>query len=311
MQAQLRKLFEKSVEIRVFETQVAKAADAGQVPGLVHLCNGAEVLQGAICSKLDGKTDSVTGSHRSHGLALAMGADPYKVAAEIFGNADGLSGGMGGTQHLLAPECGFLSSNGIVGGQVPMASGAALTAKTLKTGGIAVCFFGDGAANQGAVLETMNLAVALKLPLLFVLENNGFGQSTSADFACGGVSLSDRAKAFGLNTYEIDGYVPEDCLQKSEEIIEGIRKGGRPAFIEAKVPRLAGHYHGENAAYLSSCGDAKDPLKALDALVGAVSDIIWKNAEVKMQAVFEQALTASPADVLALQNFHHEMGGYS
>ena len=304
----LTQVFKKSVEIRIFETLIASLADEGKVPGLVHLCNGAEILQSAVCMAL-GATDSVTGSHRSHGLALAMGAEPYKVAAEILGKADGLSSGMGGTQHLLAPEVGFLSSNGIVGGQVPMALGAALSAKILKTGGIGVTFFGDGAANQGAVLETMNLAVALQLPMLFVLENNGFGQSTPAEFASGGVSLLTRAEGFGLRGFSVNGADAEDCVKKVETVVASIRAGEGPAFIEASVSRLAGHYHGEKAAYLTECEGQLDPLKILNDQIGDLSEGIWREAEKLMADVMERALSASGPSPTILQKFHTQMGG--
>ncbi|MCK0070344.1 thiamine pyrophosphate-dependent dehydrogenase E1 component subunit alpha [Kordiimonas laminariae] len=309
MQNKLAQVFKKSVEIRVFETMIASLADEGKVPGLVHLCNGAETLQSAVCLALNSTTDSVTGSHRSHGLALAMGADPYKVASEILGKADGLSAGMGGTQHLLAPEVGFLSSNGIVGGQVPMASGAALSAKVLKTGGIGVTFFGDGAANQGAVLETMNLAVALQLPMLFVLENNGFGQSTSAEFASGGVSLLKRAEGFGLQTYALDGADAKDCIEKVETVVTSIKAGEGPVFIEASVPRLAGHYHGETAAYLSDCGGQTDPLKILNDHIGDISEGIWRETEALMVDVMKRASAAPVPSQDLLRKFHTEMGG--
>lgn len=309
MQNKLAQVFKKAVEIRVFETMIASLSSEGKVPGLVHLCNGAEILQSAVCLALNGTTDSVTGSHRSHGLALAVGADPYKVAAEILGKADGLSAGMGGTQHLLAPEAGFLSSNGIVGGQVPMASGAALSAKLMKTDGIAVSFFGDGAANQGAVLETMNLAVALHLPMLFVLENNGYGQSTPAAFASGGVSLLKRAEGFGLRTYAVDGGDAEDCTVKAETVVASIRAGEGPAFIEASVPRLAGHYYGEKAAYLSDCEGQSDPLRSLNDEMGGISENIWREAEALMADVMTRASEAPVPSPDLLYRFHTEMGG--
>ena len=238
-------LYRKACFIRAFELHIAVAAEADHVPGLVHLCCGAELVEVAICRMLEGPNDQVTGSHRSHGLALAMGADPTAVAAEILGRKGGLSKARGGTQHLIAPAQGFLGSNGIVGAQVPIAAGAALTAKLIDAGGMAVSFFGDGAANQGAVLETMNLAVSLKLPLLFVLENNGLGQSTSADYASGGADLLARAESFGLKTAAMNGFDGSDCLAVATDMIDYVRTKGAPALIEATVPRLSGHYFGD------------------------------------------------------------------
>jgi acetoin:2,6-dichlorophenolindophenol oxidoreductase subunit alpha len=260
-------LYAKATFIRAFELHIAVAAEAGHVPGLVHLCCGAELVEVAICRSLKGPKDQVTGSHRSHGLALAMGADPTAVAAEILGRIGGLSKARGGTQHLITPHSGFLASNGVVGAQVPMAAGAALTAKMMDAGGLAVAFFGDGAANQGAVLETMNLAVSLELPLLFVLENNGLGQSTSADYASGGADLLGRAAGFGLKAASMDGFDGGECTAVAASVINEVRTTGKPAFIEATVPRLSGHYFGEKADYLAHHA-ANDPLEALAEQLG-------------------------------------------
>ncbi|WP_417450916.1 thiamine pyrophosphate-dependent enzyme [Kordiimonas sp.] len=263
---ELKLLYEKALFIRAFEDRIALSADGGHVPGLVHLNSGAELVELAVTARLEGPKDQVTGSHRSHGLALACGADPLAVAREILGRKGGLSGGLGGTQHLMAPEVGFLTSNGIVGGQVPLAAGAALSAKTLKTGGIAVAFMGDGAANQGAVLETLNLAAALHLPLLFIVINNGFGQSTAVGYATGG-TLVGRARAFGLAADQVDGQDAHQMLKTADRMVGWVRKTGSPAFIEAKVTRLGGHYHGDGEAYRAG-GERTDPLARLrDTLI--------------------------------------------
>jgi len=263
----LLSLYAKSAFIRAFELHIAVAAEAGHVPGLVHLCCGAELVEVALCDLLNGPKDQVTGSHRSHGLALAMGADATAVAAEILGRKGGLSKARGGTQHLSASGNGFLASNGIVGAQVPIAAGAALSAKRADAGGISAAFFGDGAANQGAVLETMNLAVALELPLLFVLENNGLGQSTSTKYASGGADLLARADSFGLKTAVMNGHDGADCVKVSADITGYVRTSGKPAFIEAHVPRLSGHYFGEKADYLAH-HEANDPLADLVEVLG-------------------------------------------
>ena len=287
---QLSDLFAKASFIRAFELHIAVASEAGHVPGLVHLCSGAELVEGALCGFLTGPRDQITGSHRSHGLALAMGADPTAVAAEILGREGGLSKARGGTQHLIAPESGFLASNGIVGAQVPIAAGAALSAKTQKTGGIALAFFGDGAANQGAVLETMNIAVALSLPLLFVLENNGLGQSTSSKYASGGADMLARAKSFGLKSVSMNGYDGADCLKVAAAMTDYVRASGKPAFIEAKIPRLSGHYFGEKADYLAH-HEADDPLESLAEKLGV------ENCSLA-QAAAEKAAHEAVADAL-------------
>lgn len=288
--------FEKAHFIRAFEARIAAAADAGAVPGLVHLNSGAELAELAVISLLECGRDQVTGSHRSHGLALACGVDPVALACEILGRSGGLSEGLGGTQHLMAPSAGFLTSNGILGGQVPLAAGAALSAKTLKTGGIAVTFMGDGAANQGAVMETLNLAAALNLPLLFVVINNGFGQSTSAAAVTGG-SLIGRARAFGLAADQVDGTDPAAMFKAADRMVGWVRKTGSPAFIEAKVSRLVGHYHGDKEPYRVG-GERQDPLVRLrDMLVKkeieeAVLDTVVAAAHARAEAAVASAEAA-------------------
>ncbi|WP_262692634.1 thiamine pyrophosphate-dependent dehydrogenase E1 component subunit alpha [Kordiimonas aestuarii] len=290
---ELKNLYEKALFIRAFEDRVAASADAGHVPGLVHLNSGAELAELAVISLLDMLKDQVTGSHRSHGLALACGVDPLALAREILGRKGGLSDGLGGTQHLMAPENGFLTSNGIVGGQVPLAAGAALSAKTLGTGGIAATFMGDGAVNQGAVQETLNLAVALNLPLLFVVINNGFGQSTAASYATAG-SLIGRARAFGLAADQVDGQDPAAMMKAADRMVGWVRKTGSPAFIEAKVIRLSGHYHGDAEPYRQR-GERSDPLPRVhDMLIkmGAKADELESfaiTARLKAEGVIAKA----------------------
>jgi len=229
--------------IRCFERAIAKQASAGNVPGLVHLSTGSEVADVLLGHWVDAERDHVTGSHRSHGLALACGANPIAVAKEILGREGGLSDGLAGTQHLLAPEAGFLTSNGIVGAQVPLAAGAALSAKAAAIDGTGVAVFGDGAANQGAVLETMNLAVALKLPLLFVLYNNGMAQTTAATDATAG-NFCDRARSFDLAAWSADSASYDACSNAVQKAVAHTRTEG-PAFLEITVTRDHGHYYGE------------------------------------------------------------------
>ncbi len=240
------KIYRQCWFIRAFEGAIAAEAAAGNVPGLVHLSTGSEVADALIGHHIDPNRDKVTGSHRSHGLALACGVEPLDVAKEILGKAGGLSDGLGGTQHLIAPESGFLTSNGIVGAQVPIAAGAALSAKSRSGGGIGVAVFGDGAANQGAVLETMNMAVALKLPMLFVLYNNGMAQSTKAETASGG-NYRDRARSFGLPVWSADSVDFAACSKAVEHSVGHARLKG-PAFVEVAVSRDHGHYYGDEKA---------------------------------------------------------------
>lgn len=240
----LKSLYQQAYFVRRFEEALAKAYDEGEVPGLLHLCSGAEVAEALLCQALDSARDQVTGSHRGHGLALLMGADPEKLAKEILGRVGGLSNGMGGTQHIIAPETGFLTSNGIVGAQVPLALGSALSAKNKANGGIGVAVFGDGAANQGAVLESLNLAAALSLPVVFFLENNGVAQSTHSSYAAPGSSFKGRAETFGLVSFTLNTGDVNAAQATMKQAVKTARTG-RPVFIEAQTARLSGHFHGD------------------------------------------------------------------
>jgi len=295
------KQYQRCWFIRFFEQAIAVQARLGNVPGLVHLSTGSEVADVLLGHQLDPGRDHVTGSHRSHGLALACGADPVAVAKEILGHEGGLSGGLAGTQHLLAPEAGFLTSNGIVGAQVPLAAGAALSTKAAANGGIGVAVFGDGAVNQGAVLETMNLSVALNLPLLFVMYNNDMAQTTAAIDATGG-NCDARAKSFGLTTWSVDSSIYQDCVKTLHDAAHHARRHG-PAFVEVGVTRDHGHYFGsaEETEFL--------PSKALagfrewlseQGMGDQMLEFAQRFAKKEAAAVLEAAAAApsAPADIL-------------
>src|SRR5437763_1883100 len=164
-------LYRQMLLIRVFETRAGELCRKGEMPAFLHLYVGEEATAVGVCSLL-GPGDVITSTHRGHGHALAKGADPKQVMAELFGRANGLCGGRGGSMHLYAPHIGLLGTNGFVGGGIPSAVGAGLSAHLRKTGGVAVAFFGDGGINHAAFHEAMNLAAVWSLPVLFVCENN-------------------------------------------------------------------------------------------------------------------------------------------
>lgn len=299
------KQYQRCWFIRAFEQVIAEQAAAGNVPGLVHLSTGSEVADVLLGWHLDWRRDHVTGSHRSHGLALACGAEPVDIAKEIMGRAGGVSDGIAGTQHLMMPEgeTSFLTSNGIVGGQVPLAAGAALSAKARDgMDGIGVAVFGDGAANQGAVLETMNLVAALQLPMFFVLYNNGLAQSTSVDTATAG-SYVDRAKSFGLHSWSADSADYENCRRVMQQGVAQARRC-EPCFMEVAVTRDHGHHFGE-AAHGESF-DASQPLRAFgdwlreQGMQEKVLRAARRYEEKRARAVIEEAVAAPPLDAQAV-----------
>jgi len=194
------------------------------------------------------KTDCIAATHRGHGHAIAKGCDVTSMMKEIFGRRDGMCGGKGGSMHIADLDMGMMGANGIVGGGPPLVCGAALTAKTLKTGGVAVAFFGDGASNQGTVAEAMNLACVWELPVIFVLEDNGYGEATSTTFAFRGDQLK-RAEGYGMPAVRVNGHDLFEVNEAMREAVERARGGGGPSFIQAMTHRYYGHFEGDSTAY--------------------------------------------------------------
>lgn len=244
----LREAYFRMRLIREFEERLRTEIATGCVPGFSHLSVGAEAVAVGVCDTLSA-TDQISSTHRGHGHCLAKGSDPREVMAEIFGRRAGLCRGKGGSMHLIDVERGFLGANGIVGAGVPLAAGAALAHKVLKRDGVAVAFAGDGASNQGAVFETLNLAVVFKLPMLFVFENNGFSQFTSAEYGLGCGDLLARAQAFGMPGTRVDGTDFFAVQDTAAMAIRRLRGGSGPSVIEATIPRFLGHYEGDPQAY--------------------------------------------------------------
>src|SRR2546423_888973 len=182
--------------IRRFEERVQEEFSKGGIPGFVHLYAGEEASAVGMCMHL-GPKDYIASTHRGHGHSIAKGCDVVGMMCELFARQDGLCGGKGGSMHIADLDQGMLGANGIVGGGPPLVVGAALTAKTLNTGTVAVCFSGDGASNQGTTFEAMNMAVVLKLPAIFVFENNQYGEGTGVGYAGGSHDLAGRAAGFG------------------------------------------------------------------------------------------------------------------
>jgi len=183
--------------IRAFEERVNEEFLDGNIPGFVHLCAGQEAVAVGVCTHLN-DVDKIGSTHRGHGHCIAKGCDVGTMMLEIFGKQEGICGGKGGSMHIADLDRGMLGANAIVGGAAPLAIGAALTARNLRTGGVGVAFIGDGASNQGTTFEALNMAVALELPAVFVFENNGYGEGTGHDFAVGSKDIAARAGAFGM-----------------------------------------------------------------------------------------------------------------
>jgi pyruvate dehydrogenase E1 component alpha subunit len=236
--------------IRDFEERVHQEFSAGGIPGFVHLYAGEEASAIGVCMHLDAR-DKIASTHRGHGHCIAKGCDVDGMMAEIFGRETGLCGGKGGSMHIADLEKGMMGANGIVGGGPPLICGAALTAKTLGTGGVAVAFVGDGASNQGTTMESYNLAKAWNLPAIFVVEDNGYAESTSSDWSVSG-SQTGRAAGFGIPATQVDGTDFFAIHEAAREAIDRARNGGGPSLIHVKLARYFGHFEGDAMTYRGS-----------------------------------------------------------
>ena len=239
--------------------------------------------------------DIVTSTHRGHGHALAKGVDAVALMREIFGRAGGCCGGKGGSMHIADPGRGLLCANGIVGANAPLAVGAALSARLLGASRIAVAFLGDGASNQGAVFESLNLAAAFALPCLFVIEDNGYGEYTPRAAVTGTDDLAARIRGFGMPAARLDGSDVLAVEAAARDAIAGLREGRGPAAIVAEVARFSGHFEGDAQAYrapdeVSAARRARDPLSTFRRRV---------LAEGRLEAAALEAIEAAARDEMA------------
>lgn len=243
--------------IRRFEERVQEEFSKGGIPGFVHLYAGQEASAVGMCAHL-GPRDTIASTHRGHGHSIAKGCDVTGMMLELFAREGGLCGGKGGSMHIADLDQGMLGANGIVGGGPPLVVGAALTAKTLGSGNVAVSFTGDGGSNQGTTFEAMNMAVVLQLPAIFVFENNGYGEYTAASYAVGSRDIARRAAGFGLPAVKVSGDDFFAVHDAAREAVERARGGGGPSAIEVDTCRFYGHHSGDAQLYRG-----KDEVKRL------------------------------------------------
>jgi pyruvate dehydrogenase E1 component alpha subunit len=251
--------------IREFEERLHREFATGEIPGFVHLYAGEEAIAAGVIGHL-GADDYVASTHRGHGHAIAKGCDVKAMMAEIYGKQTGICHGKGGSMHIADLDQGMLGANGIVGGGPPLVCGVGLTAKVKGTEQVAVSFTGDGGSNQGTFLESLNLAGAWHLPCIFVVENNGYAESTSTKFHQSGVDVAKRADGFGLPGIVVDGFDFFAVHEAAGEAIARARAGGGPTLIEAKVMRYYGHFEGDQQTYRGE-GEVEDLRANRDCLL--------------------------------------------
>jgi pyruvate dehydrogenase E1 component alpha subunit len=236
------------LEIREFENQINGLFAAGLIRGTTHLCLGQEALDVALAAELR-PTDTVMATYRGHGVALALGLTPESVLGEIMGKTIGCCGGVGGSMHLADMTLGLLPTSAIVGGGIPIAAGAALAYQLLGQDNVGVAVFGDGATNIGAFHEGLNLAAIWKLPVIFICDNNVYGEYSRIDKTTPLEDLHTRAESYRMAHYSVDGMDVHATRKGIKEAVECARSGGGPTLIEAKTYRFAGHSRADKALY--------------------------------------------------------------
>lgn len=291
-QNKLVESYKKMLRIRFFEERIEQLFAEGLIQGTTHPAIGQEAVAVGVCNALaDG--DYITSTHRGHAHFLARGADPKRIMAELYGRESGYSGGRGGSQLMADYSIGFLGGNGITGGSVPVAAGAAFCAKYTKNGKIAVAFYGDGAANQGAVHEAMNLAGLWALPILFICENNMYAMSTHVDDSLPIRDIADRASGYGFDGVEVDGndlIAVENTVKKAAT---RARSGKGPTLIECKTYRLSGHSRGDPRHYRTKEEEAQ---ARLACPIARMKSMLYKSGGLNAQT--EQTLQNEACQVI-------------
>ncbi len=264
------RMYRQMVSIRAFEERVNDLYTRALMPGLAHLYIGEEAVAVGVCEALQ-REDYITSTHRGHGHCLAKGAQPDRMFAELLGKEAGYCRGKGGSMHIADPSTGNLGANAIVAGSVAIATGAALSAKRLGNGRVAVCFFGEGALGQGLLYEVMNLAQLWKLPVIYVCENNLYTEYTHYSETTAG-DIPSRAAAFGMRAETVDGQEAPAVYAAADSLVRRARCGEGPAFLLCNTYRYHGHHVGDlSREYYRSQQEEqhwkmeRDPLKLLSS----------------------------------------------
>lgn len=230
----------RMVRIRTFEEEAGKLMESGKIPGALHLYVGEEAVAAGVMVHLR-DTDQITSTHRGHGHLVAKGGDLKRMYAELFGRATGYCKGKGGSMHISDLDLGMLGANGIVGAGPPIAIGAAFSNKYRGTDDVTCCFFGDGASNEGTFHEAANMAALYKLPVIFICENNGFGEFTRQERHQAIHDIADRAAGYGMPGIVVDGMDALAVYESAGEAIARARRGDGPTFLEYKTYRYFDH----------------------------------------------------------------------
>jgi len=300
---QVLEIFRKMALIREFDSRVKALWKQNYIYGLAHAYLGAEAVGVGACAALR-KGDYITSTHRGHGHVISMGGDVNKMMSELMGKADGYCKGKGGSMHIASVDDGMLGATGIVGSGMPIAVGAALTASVKKKGYVTICFHGDGGTNQGVWHESINLAAAWKLPVIFLCENNQWAIAMHYDDATGNPTVADRAIGYGIPGVTVDGFNPFAVYEAVRDAVKRARAGEGPSLIEARYYRYIGHFVADDERYRDKSSndpwaEEMDPIKRMRAYLinsGTADEeeveAIYQSATDEVEASIEHAKNA-------------------
>jgi pyruvate dehydrogenase E1 component alpha subunit len=294
----LHELFREMLLIRRFEEKVEERFRAGELPGFLHVCIGQEAVAAGVCAALEPE-DVIASTHRAHGHTISKGTHVNAVMAELYGKQEGCSRGYGGSMHLYDLEHGNLGANAVVGGGLPAIVGAALSFQFRKEERVAVAFFGDGSTNTGTFHESLNLAQLWKVPALFVLEMNGWAESTPITQHAPITDFSQRAAAFDMRSVDVDGQDVEAVYAAVLAAREHAVSGQGPVFLNVRTYRLVGHYIGDPQVYrskeeLEELRTSKDPIELLRARL-ELSDDDFEALDTEVTGIVEAAVEFAKA----------------
>jgi acetoin:2,6-dichlorophenolindophenol oxidoreductase subunit alpha len=313
-----REMYGKMRLIRRFEERVVQLVNANEIAGTTHEYIGEEAVAVGICAALR-RDDVITSTHRGHGHIIAKGGDVRRMMAELFGRATGYNRGKGGSMHIADLGLGIYGANGMVAGGVPIAAGAAFASRIRKSGVVAAAFFGDGAANQGVLHETMNLAGLWQLPMIFVCENNQYAVSTHVSAATSGPGIAARAAGYGFPGEAVDGMDVEAVYDAASRACERARNGAGPSLLECRCYRFHGHFTAEKALQLKyrteeeiDSWKSRDPIPAWASRLerdGILPTAQREEMDQSVEALLEEAVAFArsspwPAAVEALEHMY-------
>jgi len=295
--SQISKMYQGMIKIRYFENKIVELYSSGKMPGIAHLYIGEEAIAVGVCANLTSR-DFITSTHRGHGHVIAQGANLKKMMAEILGKKSGYCKGKGGSMHIIDMKKGILGANGIVAAGIPIATGAGYSSKFRGTDQVAVAFFGDAASNHGNFHESLNMAAAWKLPVIYVCENNLYGISVDIRKVTNTKNIADRACAYNIPGYVVDGNDVLNVYEVTKKAVERARNKMGPTLIECKTYRWKGHHLGdpgiiyrpeeERKAWMDKCPIKSFRERLLEDKVFTQDEIVL--FEKKVKEIIEEAL---------------------